>query len=589
VNFPTDQALKLLRHVAGERYPLIPCDIRHALCLQMLFHELHLQKLGGKDRAMCKGLSKAFADALPAEWLLDTDRFIVTLPSDLSAFIAGTMQPKVLRAFTQADGTEGLELNTNTPRGKRSRYCFAANAIVPQSKLADYSLRIDRGTRSDDQSGTSVPPTGDLVGIEILSADLSVIERAMSCGFSSMWMGVIQGRASDKVGWMPSYRCGKSVLLDATTTSRWAEARSSFRLVRSPTQGSSAEEDVARLLTTQRPSDAWRSRVMQERFMTLAEALSELQRKRRIKRKQKQSADSQTSCIVSPPAPTELESVESKLVLPCTPNFLRAVYGPSDLSQCLLGKCTLIDGPSVSGKTCLALQCSMPSTDFMGFFVPRCAFMLSCDKPAADHDLLTNHQVEYAVGLERQSMHDADARHGSELTDAQLRDAIASRINLIDLSVDSPRGINGLTEWFDENILRGNGAQRQTMPRPSLEATGDDTVVIIDSIQSFLTWAGMRCRPSVRPRLIHWIRNYCDQRSLRLILVSDRPLSRLRDDLSHNLRAVCDSWLTLKPKDFPCVDCRVRKLPAYSTPGVRRFAWFKPETSDYRRVFVEAD
>ena len=588
MNFPTDQALKLLRHVAGERYPLIPCDIRHALCLQMLFHELHLQKLGGNVRAACKRLARAFVDVLPAEWRLDTDRFIVTLPSDLSAFIAGTMQPKVLKAFTQADGTEGLELNTNTPRGKRSRYCFAANAIVPQSKLADYSLRIDRGTRSDDQSGTTVPPTGDLVGIEILSADLSVIERAMSCGFSSIWMGVIRGRASDKVGWMPSYRCGKSVLLDATTTSRWAEARSSFRLVPSPTQGSSAEEDVARLLTTHGPSDAWRSRVMQERFMTLAEALSELQRKGRIKRKQKQLADSQTSCIVSLPAPTELESFESKLVLPCTPNFLRAVYGPSDLSQCLLGKCTLIDGPSGSGKTCLALQSSMSGTGFTELFVPRRVIMLCCDKPAADHDLLVKQQVEHAVGLELQSMHDPAAKIGSELKDDRPRDAIVSRINLIDLGVDSPRGINGLKDWFDENTPRGSGPERQT-PRPSLEATEDDTVVIIDSIQSFLTWAGMRCRPSVRPRLIHWIRNYCDQRSLRLILVSDRPLARLRDDLSHNLRAVCDSWLTLKPKDFPCVDCRVRKLPAYSRPVVRGFAWFKPETSDYRRVFVEAD
>ncbi len=322
--------------------------------------------------------------------------------------------------------------------------------------------------------------------------------------------------------------------------------------------------------------------------MTLAEALSELQRKGRIKRKQKQLADSQTSCIVSLPAPTELESFESKLVLPCTPNFLRAVYGPSDLSQCLLGKCTLIDGPSGSGKTCLALQCSMSGTGFTKLFVPRHVIMLCCDKPAADHDFLVEQQAEHAVGLEVQSMHDPDAKDGSELKDDQLRDAIVSRINLIDLGADSPRGINGLKDWFDENTPRGSGPERQT-PRPSLEATGDDTVVIIDSIQSFLTWAGMRCRPSVRPRLIHWIRNYCDQRSLRLMLVSDRPLARLRDDLSHNLRAVCDSWLTLKPKGFPCVDCRVRKLPAYSNPSVRRFAWHKPGASDFRRVFVEAD
>jgi hypothetical protein len=555
----------------------------------MLFHELHLQKLGGKDRAMCKGLSKAFVDALPAEWRLDTDRFIVTLPSDLSAFIAGTMQPKVLKAFTQADGTEGLELNTNTPRGKRSRYCFAANAIVPQSKLADYSLRIDRGTRSDDQSGTSVPPTGDLVGIEILSADLSVIERAMSCGFSSMWMGVIQGRASDKVGWMPSYRCGKSVLLDTTTTSRWAEARSSFRLVRSPTHGSSAEEDVARLLTTHGPSDAWRSRVMQERFMTLAEALSELQRKGRIERRPKRSADSQLSDLAPLPAPTEPERVEWKQVPPCTPNWLRPIYGAFDLSACLLGKCTLIDGPSGSGKTCLALQSSMSGTGFTELFVPRRIFMVCANKPAADLDFFLRHQVDHAVSLERRSIQDSDPQDSSGLTDDQLRAAITSRIDLIDLDVNSPRGINGLTEWFDKNIPRGSGAQRHSTTQSRAKATDDDTVVIIDSIQSFLIWAGMRCEVSERPWLVQRIRKCCDERLLRLILVSDRPLARSRNDLSHTLRAVSDSWLTLAPKTFPRVDCRVKKLPAYSTPGVRRFAWFKPETSDFRRVFVEAD
>jgi hypothetical protein len=231
----------------------------------------------------------------------------------------------------------------------------------------------------------------------------------------------------------------------------------------------------------------------------------------------------------------------------------------------------------------------MSGTGFTELFVPRRVIIVCADKPAADLDFIRRQQVDHAVSLERRSIQDSDPQDSSELTDDQLRAAITSRIDLIELDVNSPRSIKGLSDWFDAKVPWGSGAQRHATTPSGPKATDDDTVVIIDSIQSFLAWAGMRCKAAMRPRLIQSIRSYCDKRSLRLILVSDRPLDRSRNDLSHTLRAASDSWLTLEPKTFPHVDCRVRKLPAYSTPGTRGLAWFKPETSDYRPVFVEAD